>query len=257
MLQIERKKRIMELLKKNNIIKIAELQKYFPDISKMTLWRDIKSLVNEDKIIQLHGGIMLKNRESDKILTESDFDKRIKDNSRKKSIIADKAKELIKPGDSIILDASSTSYYLAEAIQDLEDIKIITNNVKIANDFTFSDTTEVILCGGVLKKETASLIGNTAIEFFEHIRADWFFFSVSGLTVGKGCFDLNMLEVEVKKAMLKAARKKVLLIDSTKFKDNGNHKVADIKQLNYCISDTNRLPVNFTKKLKEHKIKLL
>ncbi len=255
MLQIERKNKIIDILQEKNIIKISELLKKFPDISKMTLWRDIKKLSSEGIIERLHGGIMLKATPTS--MHEDNFFKRLNEHKNIKRILANRAKKLVKPGDTIILDSSSTSYYMAEALINIKNIKIITNNIKIANDLNFTEYSEVILPGGVLKKETFSLVGPTTISFFKEVVADWFFFSVAGISIEKGALDINILETEVKKSMLKSARKSCIIFDASKFTERGNYPITDFTNITYCVFEKNKKLKNLNNFFKKKKISVV
>ncbi len=258
MLALERKNMILALLKKQRIIKASRLLEYMPDISKMTLWRDIKKLENEGLIKRLHGGLMLNEIEDEeKIECEDEFGNRIKIHVEEKKSIAEKAARLVKEGETIILDAGTTSYYVANIIKNIPNIKIITNNVEIASSIRFASNIEVLLTGGLLTRETSALVGPKAIDFFNDFVADWFFFSAAGFDIKKGVLDINVSAVEIKKAMLKVSRRAVLLLDYSKFFNQGNYIIAKLEDLYYIITDNHKISRQTVETFKPKNINVL
>ncbi len=235
-LPVERERRILEILQERGLVRIHEIHSIF-GVSKMTLWRDIQSLMKKHgDIVPLHGGIMLDTGGLNE--KEDSIEGRKKLNSDGKTAIAKKAAELIKDGMTVILDASSSSYFLAQELNPFSGLTVVTNCIDIAYSLRKFNGVEVVVPGGHLKKETSSLIGPQTRDFLLGISADLCFFSVSGLSPDGELMDINPMEIEVKRAMIAAAEESVLLLDSTKFgRGRGAYRVMRIDEVSRVVSD--------------------
>ncbi len=246
LLPIEREAKILELLRKKKILRIKELHSIF-SVTKMTLWRDIQNLQQKhDDIVSFHGGIMV--REKGPAESEGSMEQRKEENREAKIELARRGAALVQDDETVLLDASSSSYYLALELAATKRVHIITNCIDIAHTLSGYEPVEVSVTGGDLKKETSSLAGPGAKEFLEKVRADWFFFSVSSLSGEGDLMDVNPLEIEIKLAMFESARRQALLLDSSKIgSPRGTYTVMHIDEVSRVISDSPDLDTNAKK----------
>lgn len=233
MINREREQEIFSILKKaDGFVTVRQLcQSLFA--SESSIRRDLKALETRGLVKRSYGGAELVNNYSS-IVT---FNHRTRQNISAKREIAQKAVVLIKDGDIVFLDQSSTAFYLAEQIIDRSCLTVVTNNIEIAMLLSNSRI-RLISSGGFLSDENRNcLIGGDAQRTFESMYADIVFFSVKAVSADGVVTDCSREEVVVRDVMLKNAAKKVLLCDSSKFDGRAPYKQCKLEDVDVLISE--------------------
>lgn len=233
MLNREREQEILSILKTTNgFVTVRQLcESLFA--SESSIRRDLKALEVRGLVKRSYGGAVLENNFSN-IVT---FNHRTRQNSSAKREIAQKAAALIKDGDIVFLDQSSTAFYLAEQILHRSGLTVVTNNIEITMLLSNSKI-RVISSGGFLSDENRNcLIGGDAQRTFAGIYADIAFFSVKALSADGVVTDCSREEVVVRDVMLKNAAKKVLLCDSSKFDSRAPFVQCRLEDVDILISE--------------------
>lgn len=207
-----RRRKIQALLQSKPFISLDELIAAFPEVSSMTLRRDIEYFESQGEAIKVRGGAR-----SMKFITtsmEDSFTSRLNENIDAKERIAAKAAQIVEPGRSIFLDSGTTMLTLAAAIPD-ERVTITTTGPNVALEIIKKRRPIVNIVGGMVNRDNISVVGNQALDFINEINIDVAFitpsgFSVSGITCG------NYTECELKKLVINKARRVVLLLDVSK-----------------------------------------
>lgn len=236
MLNREREREILSILKSANaFVTVRQLCESLY-ASESSIRRDLKALEARGLVKRSYGGAELENNYSN-IVT---FNCRTRQNMDAKRKIAQKSAALIKDGDIVFLDQSSTTFYLAEQILDRSSITVVTNNIETAMLLSNSKI-RVLSSGGFLSDENRScLIGGDAQRTFEGIYADIAFFSVKAVSEDGVVTDCSREEVLVRDAMLRNAARKVLLCDSSKFGGRAPFKQCKLEDVDYLISEDDR-----------------
>ena len=233
MLKNERQREIIKLMKNNQgFITVNEL---FATLysSESSIRRDLVSLENKGIIKRAYGSAELITNFSN----VTSFSHRSHHCVEAKKIIAKKAAELIKNGDIIFLDQSSTSFYLATELVNKKSLTVITNNIEILYQLSNSDI-KVVSSGGFLSPENRScLMGADAQSIFENTYADIVFFSAKSLSYDGIISDCTREEVTLRNPMLKNSAKKVFLCDSEKFGTKSAYKQCTLLDVDYLISE--------------------
>jgi len=152
--------------------------------------------------------------------------------------IAAAAVQMIRQGQVIILDSGTTTTAIARACRKFESLTIITNATNIATEL--ADTAvQVILTGGVLRANSFSLVGPLAEESLQKLSADLLFLGVDGFDVRYGLTTPNLLEARVNRAMAEAARRTVLVCDSSKFGRRSLSLILPTTKIHEIITDKN------------------
>ena len=231
----EREQEILDILKSSNGFVSTKIfcDKLFA--SESSIRRDLKSLEEKGLVKRSYGGASLISNFSN-IVT---FNHRTQKNINEKRQIAQKAVSLIRDGNIIFLDQSSTSFYLANELINRSSITVVTNNIEIMMLLSNSGV-KLISSGGFLSDENRNcLIGGDAQRTFESIYADILFFSVKAIDDNGIVTDCAIEEIAVRNEMLKNAEKKVLLCDSSKFGVRAPFKQCELGEIDYLISDGN------------------
>lgn len=212
-----RRKAIFELIEQRGEISIHELEALFPDVSSMTLRRDLDYLENEHKIIKIKGGAKSLSHLSRSILqdVEGDYAQREILNREKKELIADKAAAYAEAGRSIFIDAGSTTMALARRLHSGR-FSVITNGVNIALEMSQNKSATVNLVGGELNRNNLCVSGAGALEHIRDINIDIAFMAASCFSLEDGFTNGSFDEYKLKQQVILKAKKTIILMDSTK-----------------------------------------
>ena len=165
------------------------------------------------------------------------FNYRYSHNVEEKKLIAEKAATLIKDGDIIFMDESTSAFYLASHIRDKSSVTVITNNVEIINLLAETNIT-LVSSGGYLSRENRTcFVGVDAQRVFENTYADIMFFSCKSLSDDGVISDVTREEVLIKQAMINNAAKRVFLCDSGKFGTRSAYRQCTLKDIDVMISE--------------------
>lgn len=231
MLGLERREKIMEKLRQDSKVYVSELAPLFK-VTEETIRRDLEKLEGEGLLRRSYGGAMLAQSTSEDL----SFTKRSTINSASKEKIAALTYSLINDGDTIMVDSSTTCRLLLDKLKERKNITIITNSIRLMNDFSSSKFT-MICTGGTLRANSYSLTGAQALRTLADYYVDFALISCKGLDIEKGVMESNESESEVKRRMIKQAREVVLLADHSKLDKTAFVKCADLSALTYLATD--------------------
>ena len=233
MLKSERQEMILEILQECKYITAKEIaQRTFASYSSIR--RDLEELEYSGLINRSYGRVELANHNS--LLVA--YPIRINKNSAQKTIIAKKAAALIKEGDTIFIDPSSSCSFFAKELLHMKGITVITNNVEILS-FMSQSSINVICSGGFQTSPNRyALVGPIAEETFRNIHADWAVFSARSLTKDGQIYDIHYNETALRKVMLKNAEKKIFLCDSSKLRTNSTYYQCSLADIDYMVCDS-------------------
>jgi DeoR family fructose operon transcriptional repressor len=229
MIKEERLKTIKNIFYERNEIKTRELEELFADISGMTLRRDLAELEAEGIIVRTHGGAKLNNNEG--YILE-----RANENIEAKKEIARKALPLLEAGRSIFIDSGTTMMHLAYAMPN-EHYSIITTGINIGQEIVKNSRASVIIVGGHLSRNNLSTSGLASLALIKNINIDIAFMATSAFSLESNFTIGNLNESELKLAIIKKARKVIMLMDSSKMDKNMPYTFASLKDINILISE--------------------
>ena len=207
----ERQKRIEDHIQKVEFASLDELSKHV-GTSISTVRRDLNILVAAGVIRRTHGGARLINPKSD----EFAFSSRDTHQLTEKEAIGRACADLIRSGQTVIIDAGTTVYHVAKHLQD-RDLQIVTNSLPVANLFLSAQRTEVVVSGGVIYPRLGVLVGPLAVETFaKKIHADVAIMGAGGITLD-GVTNSHALLIDIQRAMIESASRVIFCLDHTKF----------------------------------------
>ncbi len=233
MLAIERRKKITQIINENKSILVTELSKLF-EVTEETIRRDLEKLEKQGILVRTYGGATL----VEEIAGEVPAEQRQVINSEGKDIIALEASKLIKDGETIFLDASTTAYFMAKYIKSLKNITVITNSNKVVIELMDCENVKVVSTGGTFTKNNMSFVGRVAENTIKNnYFASKAFISCQGVTLKRGFTDQNEHETEIKKAMIKCSDYVIVLCDHSKLGKLSCCKVAELSEADCFITD--------------------
>ena len=202
----------------------------------MTVRRDLAELERQGIAHRTHGGAVL----PDIAAHEDSFTQRLEVATDAKRALAGAALERIGAEETIFLDSSTTSYYLAQRIVEEGSLglTVITNSLPVMDLVATGVTSEIELIGvgGSLRRLTRSYVGPVAVAAVRAHFADRVFLSVKGVTADGTLTDADPLEAEVKRAMIGQASESVLLVDASKLAIRGLSAIAGVGELSAVIA---------------------
>lgn len=249
---IDRREAIKEYIQDKGDVQLRELEGMFPDISSMTLRRDMAFLEEKGIIIRTRGGAISMSRVSG--LGEDVYSLRAKENIDAKMKVAKKAVELIETGRSIFIDSGTTMMCLAKVMPD-ENLSILTSGPNIAMEIIKNSKPSITIIGGQLSRNNLSISGLYAQEFLKNINIDIAFMATSGFSLENGFTSGNFGEAELKKIIIQKARKTVLLMASDKIGKIMPFTFASLKDIDVLICDS-ELPENVSKAAKANQVEV-
>ena len=169
-----RQEQIRDCIEKNNVVTIKELQALFPEVSLMTIHRDLDALEQAGDIVKVRGGARSVRHTGD-----LGFDVRLRENNAGKREIAHKALSLIQPNSSVFFDASTTNLILARCLPDIE-LNIFTTGPNIAIELCRLHNANITLCCGTMNRKNMALSGLNTLEMLDKINIDLALIGVSG-----------------------------------------------------------------------------
>lgn len=235
----DRKKQILEILLKEKEINVKDLAKRLY-ISEPSVRRDLAELEKEKFLRRTHGGAVLEELNSSSL--KIPFIIRELEQSDAKIHIARQAAELVKDGDVIMLDASSSAYNVIPFLSTRTNLTVITSGVKTLMRLAEYGI-NAYSTGGHLLPSCLSLTDHDATSMLAHYNADIVFFSCRGLSADGLLTDFSIEENHIRSKMLQNARTSVLLCNSKKINQKYIHTLCSIEDVDYCFSDV-ELPKN-------------
>lgn len=224
------------LIEKNGKMSLEELAAQFPDVSDMTLRRDLLELEKENKVIRVRGGAMsvleVQKRSNEAYAQKSTT------NTDAKKVIAKKAVSLVDEGVSIFLDGGTTALYLAKEMPD-RPCHVFTNGIVVAEELAHKKQPEVVLVGGSLIKENLSTASPYTKIFLENSNFELAIISASAFSFEQGFSCISQVESDLLKFILARAKMVYMMLDTSKIGKIMPYTFATPEDIDVLITDDN------------------
>lgn len=209
----ERRQTLLDILRKQPGFSVPDLSTAL-DVSEGTVRNDLNALELQGLLTRVHGGAVL--TQQDQFLDNS-FIKRYHQNAAEKRAIAREAAILVRDDASILLDASSTAYYLALALSKHQRLRVMTNGFESARVLAQNTTNTVILIGGIVNNGASSVTGLLSEHFIKELHIQKAFLSCSGFSLECGMTEVHLAEAQLKRKVIESSQELFALVDSSKF----------------------------------------
>jgi len=230
-----RRESIGKYIQEKGAVTVKELNMLFPEVSSMTIHRDLEKLEEEGIIIRTRGGAIPAMQQGVHH-TEARLEARMQTNVKAKRAMAQKALQLIEPRSAIFMDAGTSNMVLAQAMPDI-DINIFTTGPNIALDLCRLALPTIHMCGGNLNRYNQAVSGQSTLQMLGQINIATAFLGVSGYTESGGFTCGKEEEMMVKRLMMQKAGRTVLLMDSSKCGKIMPYTFGNIEDADYIVSD--------------------
>ncbi|MFJ5407517.1 DeoR/GlpR family DNA-binding transcription regulator [Pectobacterium punjabense] len=243
MLPIERQRRIMEILTLNSRVLVAELVSLL-QVSQETIRRDLASLDKKGMLLRSHGGAVLAQKHQGNIINninknneyELTFHQRTNENISQKMQIAKRALDFISVGDCLLLDSSTTCWFLARQLPDIE-LTVITNSLRTVQTLAPKGNIRTICLGGEYSDRDEDFNGVVAEQPLKEFLINKIFFSCSSLGNDGYLREGNENKAHLKQQMLLASERKYLLMDASKFLHPSFARICHYRDVDFLITD--------------------
>lgn len=228
----KQEKSILEYLQTEQFATVDDLaQKLF--VSPSTVRRKLTELQERGLVSRTHGGVKI----NDENNFQPSFTYRIHQNSYEKKKIALSAIKLIKNGDLIFLDGTTSSFFIAEYLSEFNNLRVITNGVDTLSLLAKNGVCAYSTGGQVQEQNRSVLVGKYALDMIDNFHADIAFFSAQSVDTNGEIYDCFEEENFIRKAMIKNAKTKVFLCDSTKLGKTSSFHLCSLQDADYIVSN--------------------
>lgn len=244
----DRIEEIADLLDKRGKLTLEQLESFFPNVSQMTLRRDLFQLEQDGKIIRVRGGAMSV-KEVQKVSGEP-YTKKTAIHTDEKIEIAQKAAALTDEGCSLFIDGGTTAMYLAKEIPDM-NINVFTNGLVVAIELAQKKNLNVVMLGGQVMKDNLSTASPVAKTYFADTNFELAIISTSAFTPENGFSCGSQVEADLLRLVRTKAKSLYMMLDSSKIGKIMPYTFAHIQDIDVLITDENfplELKAQFTQK---------
>ncbi|MGI5850284.1 MAG: DeoR/GlpR family DNA-binding transcription regulator, partial [Christensenellales bacterium] len=207
-------------------------------VSEVTIRKDLDELQDIGIIIKTHGGALYNEKFHDtEEINGVPYNK-------DKEYIGLIAAQMVKERNDIFLGPGGTCYYIAKALKEKRNIKVVTNNRLVLNVLAESPYVDVILTGGQFNSGINAMTGDMVHKALKDILLDKAFISVSGVHLKYGYMVSNEEELKIYKTIINIAKEVIIVADHTKFNTTSFLKLGPINIVNKIITNKN-IPANY------------
>jgi DeoR/GlpR family transcriptional regulator of sugar metabolism len=235
-----RHQRILQILSEQGIASVAYLAEALA-VSKSTVRNDLRQLKEVGALRYNRGGALLppeKSELSSALTRDLTYEERIGQFPDAKSRIGAKVAELFSACRTFMIDDGSTNLMVARALSKLSGLTVVTNGLNIIQELSKNPSNQILLCGGRFELKDYCVLGSLTEETISKFRAEVAIIGATGVTVDLGVTAITLEKRELKRAMVQAGNKVVLVVDSSKIGKLGLVQVCPLNDLDYLITDT-------------------
>ena len=233
MLALERRNLILEKLQTEKRVVVSELSQMF-DVSEETIRRDLDKLEKEGLATKSYGGAVI----NEDISIDLPFNVRKNQNVVGKQKMAEIVASLVHEGEHLFLDASTTAVFVAKALKEKDRLTVITNSMEILLELADVSGWNIISTGGVVKEGYLACLGSRTEEVIRSYFVDTVIFSCKALDMGWGIMESQEAFGSAKKAMIASGRRRILVVDSTKFDQTAFSVAGKLRDVEIVVTDT-------------------
>jgi DeoR/GlpR family transcriptional regulator of sugar metabolism len=247
--QRERQQQIRDRVADEGFVRAAGLAEQF-GVSLMTIHRDLDALQSQGWLRKVRGGATA----LPSAVFHGDVSQRMTAMADTKKRLAAAALDLITPGQTIMLDDSTTCLYLAQRLAERTPVTVITNFLAVIKLLAGEPGISLVALGGTYFPAYDAFLGLSTAEAVESVRADTLFMSTTAISHGR-CYHQSQETVHVKRALIDSAARRVLLADHTKFSRHGLHTLAPLTTFDAVLVDDG-LPLDEQRRIRDSGVAL-
>jgi DeoR family transcriptional regulator, glycerol-3-phosphate regulon repressor len=237
---LERRAKIVAALRQHGSLSVAELSA-LAGVSEETVRRDAKMLEEDGSVLKLHGSLALPHN-----MGETNYERRMRESAPAKLAIARAAAQMVRDGDSLIIDTGTTTTFFARELRQRRNLTIITNSTEIARTLADVAGNKILLAGGKLHGDSGGTYGPTAVDFIARFRVKHTFLSITALDLEAGPMDSSMEEAAFAEMAVTCATHRVIMADSSKFGVTSFARACRWSDVEVIVTEKSPAPEFFT-----------
>jgi DeoR/GlpR family transcriptional regulator of sugar metabolism len=232
-LPAQRQARIVQQLLEGGFVEISQLSESL-GADRSTIRRDLRDLEKRGLVRRARGGAF-----AGPAAGHADIPYKMKraENRASKQAIGRFAASLVGDSESVLLDSGSTTFEVARALLRRHDVSIVTNDLKVAMCLADSPRVQLVVTGGILLESVYTLVGPRTVAELRELHVDRVFLGADAIHHEAGITNMTFVEVEVKRAMVQAAREVVVVADSSKFGERALAPVCGLDEIDVIVTD--------------------
>jgi DeoR/GlpR family transcriptional regulator of sugar metabolism len=227
-----RRAQIIELIELEGEQHVERLAARF-GVSGMTIRRDLQELADEGRVVRTYGGATVAPRVS----FEFRFLERADQQRTQKQAIGQVAAELVKPGESVLLDSGTTTLEVARRLRRLKDVTVLTNSLPIASELFGADNVLTFLIGGQLRADRQGFIGALTDQVLDTLRTDWAFLGADSVDAEGNAYVGSVDVGRLMARMAQCASRVYAVVDHTKIGHTKLMRFANLREWSGLITD--------------------
>lgn len=229
-----RMQEILAIAREQGRVSVDDLAMRFA-VTPQTIRRDLTELCDSRRLMRVHGGAMLISG-----VENLAYDDRKLVSQPHKRLIGEAAARLVADNSSLFINLGTTTEEVARALGSHTGLLVITNNLQVAAGLHRYKGIDVILCGGTVRRTDGGLVGAAAVEQVNQFRTDLAIIGTSAIDASGTLLDFDIREVQVSQAIIRNARRVILVTDGSKFLRAAPARIAHLSDVDMLVTD--RLP---------------
>ena len=248
---IERRMDIVNVVNIEGKARVDDLAEKF-NVSSVTIRSDLSFLEKNGYVVRSHGAAI----PNSGVIAELTISEKRRHNAGVKSLLGQAAAKLIHNGDTVILDSGTTTREIAASLKSMENVVVMTNGLDVAMELASAPGVEVLMSGGVLRKEALSFSGSLAEAGLKNFRFDKVFLGVDGFDLRAGITTHSEQEASLNRLMCEISEQVIAVADSTKFGKRSCHMIREFGNIDILVTDAG-IPEDYLAGLREMKVEVI
>ncbi|MEL6800221.1 MAG: DeoR/GlpR family DNA-binding transcription regulator [Pseudomonadota bacterium] len=228
----ERHEDILALLTRDGTVEVDDLVRRYA-VTPQTIRTDLRDLSDRGLIMRTHGGARRV-----PTVTNRDYAERRKLHAPAKRAIGQLAASLLPDDCAVSINIGTTTEQVAAGLAGHSGLVVITNNINIVNALMGGKCRDLVLVGGTVRQSDGAIVGDDAVAFLERYKADVAVIGASALDADGSVTDYDAREVSVARALLRNARRRILVADATKFERTAPVRICEVGDVDVFVTDT-------------------
>ncbi len=226
-----RQTEILDLARSEGRVVVEDLAQRF-EVTLQTIRRDLSELSEAGHLDRVHGGAIARTG-----VANIGYDQRRRMNEGAKAAIARACAAAIPDNSSLILNLGTTTEAVASELLHHRNITVVTNNINVDNILAANPACEVMVAGGMLRRSDGGLVGELTTHFIDQFKVDIAVIGASALDADGDLLDFDLAEVRVSRAIIRQARKRILVTDHSKLGRSAPARICSLSELDMVVTD--------------------
>jgi DeoR family glycerol-3-phosphate regulon repressor len=228
----KRQRQILKSIREDGFGTISDLSTRF-DVTPQTVRRDINRLCDEGHLVRYHGGATVPQSSVENLA----YSARQVLNHDAKRRIGRAVAAYIPHHASLFINIGTTTEEVAGALTEHRGLRVITNNLNVANTLCESESCEVIIAAGVVRNRDRGIIGEATTDFIRQFKVDYGVIGISGIDLDGTLLDYDYREVRVAQSIIENSRHVLLVADHSKFARNALVRLGSLDEVDAIFTD--------------------